>query len=41
MLIVEDDDLSIMVMKKIFRDDLVNIGYKNIEVPARGDEFEI
>jgi metallo-beta-lactamase family protein len=27
--------------QKIFRDDLVNMGYKNIEVPARGDEFEI
>ncbi len=27
--------------QKIFRDDLVSMGYKNIEIPARGDEFEI
>jgi metallo-beta-lactamase family protein len=27
--------------QKIFRDDLVNTGYKNIEIPSRGDEFEI
>ena len=27
--------------QKIFRDDLLSMGYKNIEVPARGDEFEI